>query len=264
MASSSEPPVFDSSQSVPSYKGEIAVVTGGTTGIGEACCKTLAAAGAKVYNLDVQVPADKSDGFEFLKVDVSKPDELQKAIRDVAEKEGRLDHLISNAGVWCGGEPMENITEAEFDRVVGINVKGCFFAISAAVPIMRQQGGGSIVVIGSDQSLVGKATQNLYGMTKGAIAQLVKSCAVQYAPEKIRVNCVCPGTIDTPLMRAAAAHFAELQGNDVEKLVTFLATAQPYPRLGTAEEVAHTVAFVGKIPFMVGAVISVDGGYTAQ
>ena len=137
---------------------------------------------------------------------------------------------------------MENITEAEFDRVVGINIKGCFFAISSVVPIMKKQEpkGGSIVVVGSDQSFIGKPFQNLYGMTKGAIAQLAKSCAVQYAPEGIRVNCVCPGTIDTPLMRKAVEHMTDLAGDgDVEGRVKWLETAQPYPRLGQPEEVAH-------------------------
>jgi NAD(P)-dependent dehydrogenase (short-subunit alcohol dehydrogenase family) len=92
---------------------------------------------------------------------------------------------------------------------------------------------GSIVVVGSDQSFIGKPFQNLYGMTKGAIAQLAKSTAVQYAPDGIRVNCVCPGTIDTPLMRKAVAHMADLAGDgDIEGRVKWLETAQPFPRLG--------------------------------
>jgi NAD(P)-dependent dehydrogenase (short-subunit alcohol dehydrogenase family) len=161
---------------------------------------------------------------------------------------------------------MEDITEEEFDRVVGINVKGCFFAISSVVPFMKKQAkGGSIIVVGSDQSFIGKPYQNLYGMTKGAIAQLAKSTAVQYAPDGVRVNCVCPGTIDTPLMRKAVEHMADLAGDhDVEGRVKWLETAQPLPRLGRPEEVAHTIAFVSKMPFMVGSNIQIDGGYTAQ
>jgi NAD(P)-dependent dehydrogenase (short-subunit alcohol dehydrogenase family) len=195
-----------------------------------------------VYNIDIAKPMQDdifgSSRLQFIQCDVSKPSDLKAAIVSIFEKEGRIDHLVSNAGVWVGGEPMENITEDEFDRVVNINIKGCFFAISSVVPLMRKQeprGGfrGSIVVVGSDQSFIGKPYQNLYGLTKGAISQLAKSCAVQYAPEGIRVNCVCPGTIDTPLMRAAVEHMAELAGDgDIEGRVKWLETAQPFPRLG--------------------------------
>ena len=140
-------------------------------------------------------------------------------------------------------------------------------SISSVVPLMKKQEpkGGSIIVVGSDQSFIGKPFQNLYGLTKASIAQLAKSTAVQYAPDGIRVNCVCPGTIDTPLMRKAVAHMADLAGDDdIAGRVKWLETAQPFPRLGTPAEVAHTIAFVSKMPFMVGSNVQIDGGYTAQ
>mmetsp|Transcript_3224 Transcript_3224/g.11108 ORF Transcript_3224/g.11108 Transcript_3224/m.11108 type:complete len:186 (+) Transcript_3224:2-559(+) len=166
------------------------------------------------------------------------------------------------AQVWHGGD-FEAVDERAFDRVVGVNLKGTFFAVQAAVPHMRDRG-GAVVIIGSDQSLVGKPEQHLYGCTKGAIAQLSKSLAAHYAPAGIRVNCVCPGTIDTPLMHGAVADFVEKKGAKAEELYAWLETAQPLPRLGTPAEVAALVACVAKIPFCVGSVISVDGGYTAQ
>ena len=126
------------------------------------------------------------------------------------------------------------------------------------------ENGGSIVIIGSDQSLVGKPEQHLYGCTKGAIAQLSKSLAAHYAPKGVRVNCVCPGTIDTPLMHGAVQDFVKQKGANAQELYTWLETAQPLPRLGRPEEVAALVACVAKIPFCVGSMISVDGGYTAQ
>lgn len=263
---------FRDTHPLPKYDGDVCIVTGGTTGIGAATCKAFAQAGARaVYNLDIVTPPNndnkKYNVIENIKCDVSKPDELKAAITAIFEKEEHIDHLVSNAGVWVGGEPMENITEAEFDRVVGINIKGCFFAIASVVPFMKQQEpkGGSIIVIGSDQSFIGKPFQNLYGMTKGAIAQLAKSTAVQYAPDGIRVNCVAPGTIDTPLMHKAVEHMAELAGDgDVEGRVKWLETAQPFPRLGMPEEVAHTIVFVSKMPFMVGSTVQIDGGYTAM
>ena len=262
---------FERTHPLPDYRGDVCVVTGGTTGIGESTCQVLLEAGAKaVYNIDIAKPVTQEYETEcsrlhFVKCDVSMPSELKAAINAIVAIEGKIDHLVSNAGVWVCGEQMENITEEEFDRVVGINIKGCFFAISSVVPHMKkQEKGGSIIVVGSDQSFVGKPYQNLYGMTKGAIAQLAKSTAVQYAPEGIRVNCVCPGTIDTPLMRKAVKHMTDLAGDgDVEGRVKWLETAQPFPRLGHPEEVAHTIAFVSKMPFMVGSNIQIDGGYTA-
>ena len=155
------------------------------------------------------------------------------------------------------------MTERDFDRVVGVNLKGTFFAVQAALPAMVDRG-GSVVIVGSDQSLVGKPEQHLYGCTKGAIAQLSKSLAAHYAPLGVRANCVCPGTIDTPLMHGAVQDFVAKKGAKAEDLYAWLNTAQPLPRLGTPDEVAALVACVAKIPFVVGAMISIDGGYTAQ
>jgi NAD(P)-dependent dehydrogenase (short-subunit alcohol dehydrogenase family) len=260
---------FAETHPLPDFWESVCIVTGGTTGIGAATCAAFVQARAKaVYNLDVIEPESNENArLHFRFCDVSKPEQLRQTIASIFNEEGHIDHLVSNAGVWVGGEAMEDITEAVFDRVVGINMKGCFFSISSVVGFMKQQEpkGGSIVVVGSDQSFIGKPFQNLYGMTKGAIAQLAKSTAVQFAPDGIRVNCVCPGTIDTPLMHKAVEHMADLAGDhDVEGRVKWLETAQPFPRLGTPEEVAHTILFVLKMPFMVGAQIQIDGGYTAQ
>lgn len=254
---------FNADQAVPSFAGEVAAVTGGGSGIGAAICALLARAGGKVYSIDRSVPGSSREGIVDKVCDVSKPAQLADCIKGIAAAEGRLDHLVSNAGVWCGDVPMESVTEEEFDRVVGVNIKGTFFAISAAAPIMKAQGGGSIVVIGSDQSFVGKPAQQLYGLTKGAIAQLVKSCAAEYAADGVRVNCVCPGTVETPLVHSAIRGMADRAGDgDIDGRLASLASAQPFPRLGTPEEVAHSVAFISKIPFIVGAQLQVDGGYT--
>lgn len=254
---------FDASQfPTPSYAGEVVIVTGGSTGIGKATCDRLADAGAIVYNLDVARPIDPKAAH--IHCDVRRVKDVRRTIDKIASMHGRIDVLVSNAGVWAGG-PLEDVSEAEYERVLGINVKGTFFAVQSVVPYMRKQRSGAIVLIGSDQSLVGKPEQNLYGMTKGAIVQLSKSCAAQYAPEGVRVNCVCPGTIDTPLMRGAIDIFANNKPNlNKDDLLAWLQTAQPYPRVGQPDEVAAVIAAIAKIPFVVGAVVSVDGGYTCQ
>ena len=246
----------------PSFKGDVVIVTGGTTGIGAACCAHLAKAGGVVYNIDFKAPAADVEGVTHLQCDVSDVAQVKRAVGAVIKAHGRIDLLVSNAGVWHGGD-FEKTSERDFDKVVGVNLKGTFFGIQAAVPAMLDHG-GSIVIIGSDQSLIGKPEQHLYGCTKGAIAQLSKSLAAHYAPKGVRVNCICPGTIDTPLMHGAVQDFVKQKGANAQELYTWLETAQPLPRLGRPEEVAALVACVAKIPFCVGSMISVDGGYTAQ
>ena len=255
--------LFDASRfAVPRYDGEVVIVTGGSTGIGRACCATLAAAGGVVYNVDVRPPEAAVAGVTHLQCDVADVRQVRRAVGSVVKAHGHVDLLVSNAGVWHGGD-FGDVTERDFDRVVGVNLKGTFFAVQAALPAMVDRG-GSVVIVGSDQSLVGKPEQHLYGCTKGAIAQLSKSLAAHYAPLGVRVNCVCPGTIDTPLMHGAVQDFVAKKGAKAEDLYAWLNTAQPLPRLGTPDEVAALVACVAKIPFVVGAMISIDGGYTAQ
>lgn len=199
------PPPADAKASMAalrSFQGEVAIVTGAATGIGKAVAELLVEAGARVYAIDIK-RVEIAGLRESVECDVSNVASLQATIKRIVEVEGgRIDHLVCSAGVWTYGD-VDKTSEAEFDRVVGINLKGTFFSMAAVLPAMVTNRSGSIVLIGSDQSFVGKPGQNLYGMTKGAIAQLVKSTAAQYAPEGVRVNAVCPGTVDTPLMRGA-------------------------------------------------------------
>jgi NAD(P)-dependent dehydrogenase (short-subunit alcohol dehydrogenase family) len=308
-----------SMQALQSLKGEVAVVTGAATGIGKAVAELYIEAGARVHAIDL-APCDLPGAASVHRIDVSNVKALTAAIQSAISSEGgRIDHCICSAGVWTYGD-MDKTSEQEFDRVVAINIKGTFFTIAAVLPAMKAQKGGSIVIVGSDQSFVGKPGQNLYGLTKGAIAQLVKSSAAQYAPDGVRVNGVCPGTIDTPLMRNAVKQIAKLNGTPSAArcprarsqggrrtrapppraravkpsrarcdltlrararrsapplsagqdesgeagLVDWLRTAQPLPRLGETSEIALAIAMVSKVPFMTGALVPVDGGYTAQ
>lgn len=246
----------------PSFEGDVVVVTGGTTGIGAACCAHLARAGGIVYNVDFKAPDVAVKGVTHLQCDVSDVAQVKKAIGAVVKAHGSIDVLVSNAGIWHGGD-FEKTSERDFDRVVGVNLKGAFFAVQACAPAMLEKG-GAIIIMGSDQSLVGKPEQHLYGCTKGAVAQLSKSLAAHYAPKGVRVNCICPGSIDTPLLHGAVRDFVQQKGANAEELYAWLETAQPLPRLGRPEEVAALVACVAKIPFCVGSMISVDGGYTAR
>jgi 2-keto-3-deoxy-L-fuconate dehydrogenase len=131
---------------------------------------------------------------------------------------------------------------------------------------MREHQEGSIVLMGSDQSFVGKDDSFIYGATKGTIGQLTKSTAIDYAPYNIRINCVCPGTIDTPLYHKAVDDSFKIKGFDKDEVYKRIAAAQPIPRVGLPEEVANTVLFLcsEKTGFTTGSLISIDGGYVAQ
>ncbi|KAJ1636369.1 hypothetical protein T492DRAFT_394734 [Pavlovales sp. CCMP2436] len=263
------PPPKDANEglaALSTLRGEVALITGAATGIGKATAELYIAAGARVHAFDI-APCDLPGAAGTYRVDMSDVGATKSALQSaIAAEGGRVDHLICSAGVWTYGD-IDETSEAEFDHVVGVNIKGTFFAMAAVLPAMKAAGSGSIVVVGSDQCFVGKPGQNLYGLTKGAVAQLVKSAAAQYAPAGVRINAVCPGTVDTPLMRGAVAKIARLQGKSAEEeeaLVTWLRTAQPMPRLGESMEVAMCVAMVSKVPFMTGALVPVDGGYTCQ
>ena len=131
---------------------------------------------------------------------------------------------------------------------------------------MKRQNKGKIVLIGSDQSVIGKGRITVYGATKGAIAQITKGLAIDYATHNININCVCPGTIDTPLYHKAVARYCELTDNDKQDVYDALAKSQPIQRVGKAEEVAALVLFLcgDQSNFMTGSLYPIDGGYCAQ
>jgi len=248
-----------------SFKDEVVIVTGASTGIGKACAVYFHERGAVVYNIDIVTPPDSDypSAIRTRLADLSDVKKLQSTFASILEEtKGVVDHLIANAGIHLF-QDIENTTVEQFDQVVNVNLRGVFFSIQSVIGTMKKQKRGSIVTIGSDQSFIGKAFSAVYGCTKAGIAQITKSTAVQYAANGIRVNCVCPGTIETPLYHNAVAKYCKLTGTTPEDAYKGLATAQPIPRVGQPHEVAFVVGFVSKSEFMTGAQISVDGGYVA-
>lgn len=245
------------------WTNKVTVITGATTGIGKATKELLRDRGCTVYNLDVQPPTEKD--AHFIRCDVSKKEEIYSAIDNIVATEKRIDFLFSNAGIHLFAN-LEETTEEQFRQLVDLNIGGAFFTLKRVIPIMKRQNRGSIVIMASDQSFVGKGSSSVYGMTKGALAQLTKSTAIDYAPFNIRVNCVCPGTINTPLMHGAVDRLSTLSGISKEAIYKELDTAQPMGRIGTPEEVAETVAFLlsDESSFTTGSMYSVDGGYVCQ
>jgi len=189
--------------------GKVAIVTGAASGIGRAGAIAFADEGAKVVVADI----DRNRGEEttaeivsrgreaaFAELDVTSESAVIRMVEDAAARWGRIDILFNNAGIVLV-KPLEQMTEAEWDRVMGVNVKAAFLAIKHVVPHMRRIGGGAILNTGSIASFTGQYQTPVYSASKGAIALLTKSLALDYGRDHIRVNCICPGITDTPMLR---------------------------------------------------------------
>jgi len=217
--------------------------------------------GATTHVFDVR-PAPHGIGHAC---DVSDYGQVRRCVKEVLDRDKRIDLLFIAAGVHLFAGIEETSIE-EFERVLSINLKGTFYVLKEVLPIMRAQRYGNVVLMGSDQVFVGKGSSAVYGLTKGAIGQLTKSTAIDYARHNVRVNCICPGTIDTPMLPPTIERYHKASSIPVADIYEALRKAQPVPRLGTPEEIAHAVLFLlsDDCPFMTGALVSADGGYTCQ
>ena len=244
------------------FHGKVAIVTGGSSGMGNATVRLLAEEGARVYVLDLQ-PTE--DGCRFLPCNVADSRRVKECVDEVVNQEGRIDLLFAAAGIHLFAD-IEGTSLEDFERVLSVNLKGTFYVLKAVLPIMRRQSGGAVVLMGSDQVFVGKGSSSAYGLTKAAIGQLTKSTAIDYAAHNVRVNCICPGTIQTPMLEPTIQKYHAATGIPLDTIHQQLRDAQPIKRLGTAEEIARAVAFLlsDEACFMTGALLSVDGGYVAQ
>jgi NAD(P)-dependent dehydrogenase (short-subunit alcohol dehydrogenase family) len=243
------------------WENTVAIITGASTGIGKATKKLLTEKGVQVYNLDLHDDGEAG----FITCDVRDRLAIKSAVDEVIKREQRIDFLFANAGVHLFAG-IEETSDEEFDHVMATNILGSFYTLKYTLPYMKQRQKGSVVLMGSDQAFVGKAQSSVYGLTKGAIGQLTKSTAIDYAPFNIRVNCICPGTIDTPLLEKAVKRYASLNAADEAAVFKSLNATQPMGRIGQPEEIAQVVAFLlsDENSFMTGSLVSADGGYVCQ
>jgi NAD(P)-dependent dehydrogenase (short-subunit alcohol dehydrogenase family) len=248
--------------------GRVAIVTGAASGIGRASAIAFAREGAKVVVVDKNneggegtVSAIAADGHEayFARVDVSKEADLKRMIEDTVARWERIDILFNNAGVLLV-RPIEEMTEEEWDRVMSINVKAAFFAIKHVAPHMRRGGGGAILNTGSIASLTGQVGTPAYSASKGAIALLTKSLALDLGRDKIRVNCICPGITNTPMLRE---HLG--QGSEGEARIRARLSRVPLGDILTPEDVARAALYLvsDDSAGITGVLHLVDGGLLA-
>ena len=243
----------------------VCIVTGGSLGIGFAVCKLFSQNGYQVINLDIRDFEQALLNAIWKPCDVSVVRNIEAAVNEVISSYQRIDALVCNAGIHVSAT-IEDTDEALLDKVLNLNVKGAYGAIKSCLPTMKEQGSGAIVVMGSDQSFIGKRNSFAYGVSKGALASMAKTTALDYAPYNIRVNAVCPGTIETPLFHNAIDNYVARSGADKNEVVAEEAAAQPIGRLGQPEDVAELTYFLcsNKASFITGSLYAVDGGYTAQ
>ncbi len=240
---------------------KVAVVTGGTKGIGLAVVKRLLSNGYKVHNLDIE----SSETGIFHQCDVSDVSAVQSCINAICEQSKRIDVLVSNAGKHLSAN-IESTDEQTLDALFALNVKGAYAAVQSVLPSMKAQNSGAIILVASDQAIIGKQNSFAYNLTKHALASMAKTTALDYASFNIRVNAVCPGTIETPLFHNAIDAYCAKSGANKAEIVAEEASLQPLNRLGQADEVAALVSFLASddASFITGSLQSIDGGYTAQ
>jgi len=238
---------------------QVAIVTGGSQGIGLAISQLFINEGYRVYNLDIL----KSNTGEFIYCDMSNFADVTAAVNQVIDREGQIDTLICNAGIHLSGS-IEETSEAQFDQLFAINVKGAYAAIQASLATMKLQQSAAIIIISSDQAIIGKNNSFAYNLSKHALASICKTTALDYASFNIRVNAICPGTIETPLYHKAIDKYCAQSGASKEDIHKEEQALQPLGRLGQPDEVAQFALFLAgdKASFITGSLHSIDGGYT--
>jgi len=251
--------------------GKIALITGAGAGIGRACALAFVHEGGKVALMGrkpkpLQAVADEiarsgagKDAVTVVPGDLKSLDDIRRAVLTTVGAFGGLNVLVNNAGILHPGTS-ESLTEAEWEETFSVNVKALWLLTREALPELRRSGGGSIVNISSVLGLVGMKNRLAYSASKGAVTLMTKCMAMDHAEENIRVNCICPGVIDTKLLRDAMAKAPDPKAALQQRLAM-----EPIGRLGTPEDIAGCAVYLAsdEAAWVTGAAFPVDGGYTA-
>ena len=251
--------------------GKTAIVTGGAVGIGRACVERMAQEGAKVAIFDVLAAegealasdlAAQGHTVDFWRVDVTNETEMKAAIEAAVGQFGGLHVMVNNAGISGSPKPTDQVTEAEWDQVQAVNVKGVMFGTKHAIPHLRAAGSGSIINLSSIAGLIGVGNLAAYHASKGAVRLMSKNDAVTYAHEQIRVNSIHPGYIWTPMVE----NHLRATSPDLEAAKVAAGSVHPIGHMGEPDDIAWAVVWLAsdEAKFVTGAEIAIDGGYTAR
>ena len=237
---------------------KVGVITGATNGIGRACVDLFLAEGATVIALDLVGPEAPMEGVAaFYRVDVSDPASVERAFADIRGRFDRLDFAVNNAGVTLEGEPTPEWTDTHYGRTIAINLDGVYRCMREEVAMMRPARRGSIVNLGSVAAMVGVPHLPAYAATKHGVVGMSKSAALQFGPDNIRTNVVCPGSTRTAMMEGVMVAKPELREHVV--------SVCPLRRMAEPREIAEAILWLAsdRSSYVNGAVIPVDGGFTA-
>ncbi|RIK41729.1 MAG: short-chain dehydrogenase [Chloroflexi bacterium] len=250
-------------------EGRVAVITGGGSGIGAASARAFAAEGAQVVVADINADAAHAVANDLhiagsvaiaVPTDVAEANQVQQLLAVAAERFGRLDVLFANAGIGLHGTVVELPLE-HFDRLIAVNLRGPFLCAKYGVPLLAQSGGGSIIFTASELALVGSPENPVYCATKAGLIGMARAMALDHAAQGIRVNCICPGAVYTPMLAASFAVAPDPAEDEAD-----IIRRMPLGRIGTAEEIAKAALFLASddSAFMTGTALVVDGGWTAR
>lgn len=246
-------------------QGKTAIITGAAAGIGAASAALFAREGANVVAVDIDLATLRDITGQIqgsvclaIEADASRQADVSRVVQTALEQFGRIDILFNNAGIVPAGK-IDAITEEEWDRAMAINLKSMYLFCHAAVPLFKQQGGGVVLNTASATALRAVVDRACYTASKAAVVGLTKSMAIDYVKDNIRVNCLCPGTVDTPSLAQRIAAFPD----PVEARKNFVAR-QPMGRFGTAEEIAAAALYLvsDEAAFVTGVAFPVDGGFS--
>jgi NAD(P)-dependent dehydrogenase (short-subunit alcohol dehydrogenase family) len=249
--------------------GRVALITGGGSGVGRAVALLFSREGARVTVVDLNrnggettVKMIKEVGGEalFAEADISRSSQVEKAVKTSILHYGKLDVLVNNAGIDVGGSVIE-LTEEAWDKVIDVNLKGVFLCSKYALAEMLKVGGGAVINIASVLGLVGSNGEAAYCASKGGIVALTKAMAIDLAKHNVRVNCICPGSVLTPMFEKFMASTGDYEGalaRNAEKI--------PLGRAARPEEIARLALFLAsdESSYATGSILTIDGGWTAR
>jgi NAD(P)-dependent dehydrogenase (short-subunit alcohol dehydrogenase family) len=246
--------------------GKRTIVTGAANGIGRAIALRLASEGARVVIADVNEEdargvADEIDGETLVqKADVTRDGDVEALVGRAVSEWGGLDVMVNNAGVGVAGTAITT-TEEEYERVMDVCVRGTFLGMKHAIPAIKDAGGGSVINMSSVAALIGLVDRAVYSAAKGAIYSMTRASAIDHVGEGVRVNCIAPGTVDTPWVARITSGY-----DDPEEARANMRARQPHGRLVTPEEIAAMAAYLAadESASVIGACMIVDGGVTAR